>query len=127
MTAMVDEGLKPNKLTNIWVPFIVAAATKLALGGRMALVIPAELLQVTYAGQLRRFLTDRFSRIDIVACNELFFEGAEQEVVLVLAQGARPAEVSANACKVPLDAGGNHAGYPSFGNCRAWVGRMYAR
>jgi len=102
MTAMVDEGLKPNKLTNIWVPFIVAAATKLERGGRMALVIPAELLQVTYAGQLRRFLTDRFSRIDVVACNELFFDGAEQEVVLVLAQGARPAKASASTCKVAV-------------------------
>lgn len=101
MAAMVAEGLKPNKLTNIWVPFIVAAATKLALGGRMALVIPAELLQVTYAGQLRRFLTDRFSRIDIVSCNELFFDGAEQEVVLVLAQGARPA-AAGSTCKVAV-------------------------
>lgn len=101
MAAMVDEGLKPNKLTNIWVPFIVAAAAKLEIGGRMALVIPAELLQVTYAGQLRRFLTDRFSRIDVVACNELFFEGAEQEVVLVLAQGARPAKVG-STCKVAV-------------------------
>lgn len=101
MAAMVDEGLKPNKLTNIWVPFIVAAAAKLERGGRMALVIPAELLQVTYAGQLRRFLTDRFSRIDVVSCNQLFFEGAEQEVVLVLAQGARAGRAG-STCKVAV-------------------------
>jgi len=56
----------------------------------MALVLPAELLQVSYAAQLRAFLIDRFERIDVVACNELFFEKAEQEVVLLLAEGCRP-------------------------------------
>jgi adenine-specific DNA-methyltransferase len=91
MDLLVTEGLKANKLTNIWVPFVVAAASKLAPGGRMALVLPAELLQVSYAAQLRSFLIDRFERIEVVACNELFFEKAEQEVVLLLAEGRRPA------------------------------------
>lgn len=89
MTIMQQLGLKPNKLTNIWVPFVVAAVSLLRLGGRMGLVLPAELLQVTYAAQLRRFLVDRFDEIHIVACNELFFEKAQQEVVVLLARGAR--------------------------------------
>ncbi len=72
MALMVQQGLSPNRLTNIWVPFVVAAVASLRPGGRLALVLPAELLQVTYASQLRSFLTDRFERIDIVACNELF-------------------------------------------------------
>ena len=91
MTIMQRLGLRPNKLTNIWVPFVAATAELLEPGGRMALVVPAELLQVTYATQLRAFLSERFARIDVIACNELFFEGAEQEVVLLLADGARPA------------------------------------
>ena len=85
---MTELGLKPNRLTNIWVPFVVAAAASLRPGGRLALVLPAELLQVSYAAQLRSFLIDRFSRIDIIACNELLFDKAEQEVVLLLADGA---------------------------------------
>lgn len=102
MSIMEGVGLKPNRLTNIWVPFVVAAAMSLKPAGRMALVLPAELLQVTYAAQLRSFLTDRFARIDIVACNELFFDNAEQEVVLLLADGAL-AEVSEdNLCRVTL-------------------------
>jgi adenine-specific DNA methylase len=106
MDLMIQHGLKPNRLTNIWVPFVVAAVGALRPGGRMALVLPAELLQVTYAAQLRSYLTDRFDRIDIVACNELFFEKAEQEVVLLLADGARPAEADADAldCEVSLTA-----------------------
>jgi adenine-specific DNA methylase len=102
MAIMNELGLTPNRLTNIWVPFVVAAVSSLQQGGRLALVLPAELLQVTYAAQLRSFLTDRFARIDIVACNELFFEKAEQEVVLLLADGALPSASKANPCRVTL-------------------------
>jgi adenine-specific DNA-methyltransferase len=102
MALMVEQGLKPNRLTNIWVPFVVAAVASLRVGGRLALVLPAELLQVTYASQLRSFLTDRFERIDIVACNELFFEKAQQEVVLLLADGALAASSDDNLCRVTM-------------------------
>lgn len=102
MTIMQGLGLRPNKLTNVWVPFVVAAAETLETGGRMALVIPAELLQVTYAAQLRAFLTERFAHLDVVACNELFFEGVEQEVVLLLANGALPRRRPGNACRVAV-------------------------
>jgi adenine-specific DNA methylase len=101
MNVMARLGLTPNRLTNIWVPFVAAAVASLRRGGRLALVLPAELLQVTYAGQLRSFLTERFERIDIVACNELFFKNAEQEVVLVLADHA-VAGTSDQDCRVAL-------------------------
>lgn len=102
MAVMEAAGLTPNRLTNIWVPFVVASVLSLRPGGRLALVLPAELLQVTYAAQLRSFLTDRFARIDIVACNELFFDKAEQEVVLLLADGALARASEANPCRVAL-------------------------
>lgn len=102
MAIMVDQGLKLNRLTNIWVPFVVAATASLKPGGRLALVLPAEILQVTYAAQLRSFLADRFERIDVVACNEMFFEKAEQEVVLLLADGALPKAAIDNECRVSL-------------------------
>ncbi len=102
MRIMKGQGLTPNRLTNIWVPFVVAATARLAPGGRLALVLPAELMQVSYAAQLRSFLAGRFSRIDIVACNELFFENAEQEVVLFLADGALAAPSEENVCRVTL-------------------------
>lgn len=104
MAIMGDQGLTPNRLTNIWVPFVVAAAASLKPGGRLALVLPAEVLQVTYAAQLRSFLTDHFARIDVIACNELFFENAEQEVVLLLADGALASASENNECRVALTA-----------------------
>lgn len=102
MEIMKGQGLSPNRLTNIWVPFVVAAASALKPGGRMALVLPAELLQVSYAAQLRSFLTDHFRKIDLIACNELFFEKAEQEVLLLLADGARAEPSAKNPCQVNL-------------------------
>ncbi len=96
-------GLAPNRLTNIWVPFVAAATASLRPGGRLALVLPAELLQVSYAAQLRSFLTDRFQCVHLVSCNELFFANAEQEVILLLADGAqRPSHES--TCEVTLTA-----------------------
>ena len=102
MAIMMELGLKPNRLTNIWVPFVVAASARLRSGGRLALVLPAELLQVSYAAQLRSFLAERFSRIDIIACNELFFDNAEQEVLLLLADGALPVPSYDNKCRVAM-------------------------
>lgn len=102
MQLMVEAGLTPNKLTNIWVPFVVGACSMLRPGGRLALVLPAELLQVTYAAQLRAFLTDRFARIDIVACNEMLFDRVEQEVVLLLADGAQAQRPESQPCRIAL-------------------------
>jgi len=102
MGIMGELGLTPNKLTNIWVPFVAATTAALRPGGRLALVLPAELLQVSYASQLRSFLMDRFARIDIVACNELFFDNAEQEVLLLLADGAVAQPSAENECRVAM-------------------------
>ena len=102
MAVMGDQGLSPNRLTNIWVPFVVAAVASLKAGGRLAFVLPAEILQVTYAAQLRSYLTEQFHRIDVVACNQLFFEKAEQEVVLLLADGALARISDSNTCRVAM-------------------------
>ena len=99
---MTQRGLKPNRLTNVWVPFVVAAAESLRPGGRLGFVLPAELLQVSYASQLRAYLVDKFASIDIITCNQLFFDGAEQEVVIMLADGARPVESLGGHCRVTM-------------------------
>jgi adenine-specific DNA-methyltransferase len=83
---MRDLGLNPNRLTNIWVPFIVVSSSLLRHRGRLAMVIPAELFQVNYAGQTRKFLTDHFSKINIVTFKKLLFPKIQQEVVLLLAE-----------------------------------------
>jgi adenine-specific DNA-methyltransferase len=83
---MQRAGMKPSRLTNTWVPFIVASSFLLNENGRLAMVVPAELLQVNYAAELRRFLSDYFKRITLVTFRKLVFEGIQQEVVLLLAE-----------------------------------------
>ncbi len=91
---MRSAGLRPTRLTNAWVPFSVAATLALRDGGRVGLVVPAELLQVTYAAELRAFLVDTYSELTAVAFRKLLFEGVLQEVVLLLGvRGNGPASI----------------------------------
>ncbi|KJJ39306.1 Eco57I restriction-modification methylase domain-containing protein [Aequorivita vladivostokensis] len=83
---MEDLGFKPNKLTNIWVPFLVISSSLLTKNGRLGMVIPAELFQVKYAEQTRIFLSKFFERITIVTFKKLVFDGIQQEVVLMLCE-----------------------------------------
>ena len=79
---MRHNGLRPSRLTNAWVPFVVASTVLTRAGGRVGLVLPAELLQVGYAAQLREFLLSRFAEITLVTFERLVFDGILQEVVL---------------------------------------------
>lgn len=83
---MSKAGMKPSRLTNTWVPFIVASSFLLNEKGRLAMVIPAELLQVNYAAELRRFLSDYYNKITLITFKKLVFEGIQQEVVLLLGE-----------------------------------------
>ena len=78
---MQRAGLHPNRLTNSWVPFLVAATLLLKKTGRLAMVIPAELLQVNYAAELRNFLSNYYSYLTLITFKKLVFHGIQQEVV----------------------------------------------
>lgn len=79
-----DFGFKPNKLTNAWAFFLLLSTQLLEEDGRLAMVIPAELLQVKYASETRRFLGHFFHNLTIITFKNLVFEGIQQEVVLLL-------------------------------------------
>jgi adenine-specific DNA methylase len=81
---MEAEGLRPTRLTNAWVPFVVLATRALRECGRLAFVVPAELLQVGYAADLREYLARRYSQLTVVTFRELLFRGIQQETVLLL-------------------------------------------
>ncbi|MDA8091202.1 MAG: class I SAM-dependent methyltransferase [Nitrospiraceae bacterium] len=83
---MKQLGLNPNRLTNIWVPFLVISASMLTNDGKLGMVIPAELFQVKYAAESRIFLSNYFQRINIVTFKKLVFDGIQQEIVLLLCE-----------------------------------------
>ncbi|RRF89337.1 MAG: class I SAM-dependent methyltransferase [Coriobacteriaceae bacterium] len=79
-------GFSPNRLTNIWLPFLVVCSHLISDRGRLGMVIPAELFQVKYASETRHFLMDYFESVSIVTFENLIFENAQQEVILLLAE-----------------------------------------
>ena len=78
--------LKYSKLTNAWVSFIVGSSLLLKEKGKIGFVIPAELLQVSYAQQLREFLAHFYNKINIISFEKLVFPDIQQEVVLLLCE-----------------------------------------
>lgn len=82
-------GYKPTKLANVWAAFVQLSIELLQEGGRLAMVLPAELLQVKYAQELRDRLATQFEHIVIVGFKRLVFPEIQQEVVLLLAEGKR--------------------------------------
>lgn len=83
---LTTNKMKSNKLINAWVSFVVACVQMMDSNSRIGLVIPAELLQVKYAEDLRKFLMKSLQKMTIVTFEELVFEGVEQEVVLLLGE-----------------------------------------
>lgn len=62
---MTKHGFHPNRLTNIWLPFLVLACKALKPDGRVGMVIPAELFQVDYAAEARLFLSTYFENFTL--------------------------------------------------------------
>lgn len=75
-------GMKSNRLINAWVAFLVACVDLLSDNGLIAFVIPAELLQVAYAEDLRRFLIDMLDDITIITFRDLVFSDVQQETIV---------------------------------------------
>lgn len=78
--------LKYSKLTNAWVTFIIGSTLLLKDHGKIAFVVPADILQVSYAKQLRNFLIETFNQVSIISFEQLVFDDIQQEVVLLLCE-----------------------------------------
>lgn len=80
-------GVELNGLASSWAHFVVHAARFLKPEGRLAFVLPAELLHVDYARPIREFLLRRFGAVTVLAFEEAVFPGASIDTVLLLAEG----------------------------------------
>lgn len=90
--AALAAGVRLTALASSWAAFTVHAALFLRPAGRLALVLPAELLSVNYAADVRAFLMRRFARVRLVMFAERVFPGVQEEVVLLLAEGQGPTD-----------------------------------
>lgn len=95
--------LKFTKHTNAWVSFILASFSLLRPGGRLAMVVPAEIIHVTHAQSLRSFLGNECGRIVIVDPEELWFSDTLQGAVILLAEKKRAvSEISQGVGMYPV-------------------------
>jgi adenine-specific DNA methylase len=81
-----NANLKYSKLTNAWVSFVVGSSLLLKEKGKIGFVLPAEILQVSYAMTLRNFLSHYYNKINIVSFKKLVFPDIQQEVILLLCE-----------------------------------------
>lgn len=88
--AALRAGVTLSNLASSWAAFTVHSALHLKPGGRLGLVLPAELLSVNYAAGVRQFLMNHFSEVSLVLFDERVFPGVLEEVVLLLADGYAP-------------------------------------
>jgi adenine-specific DNA-methyltransferase len=78
-----------TKHTNAWVPFILASLSLLRPGGRLAMVVPAEIIHVMHAQSLRTYLGTECRRLVVVDPEEIWFSETLQGAVLLLAEKRR--------------------------------------
>lgn len=86
--AASDAGLATTRLSSIWAPFVAHSVQFVRQGGRLAYVLPAELLHAQYAAGVLDFLCARFSSVTVALFERRVFPGALEEVVLLLADDA---------------------------------------
>lgn len=79
-----DQITSNGKIKNIWPAFVKANIMSLTDNGVLCLVLPAEILQVIYAKELRHLITEEFDRVEVFAFNELIFEGIQQDVIALI-------------------------------------------
>lgn len=86
--AALRQGVRLSNLASSWAALLVHSCGFLKPEGRLAMVLPAELMTVGYAEPIRAWLKRRFAQVHLVMFDRLQFQDATEKVVLVLAAGS---------------------------------------
>jgi len=92
VAAAFEQGVRLSGLASSWAATLVHASAFLRPTGRLAMVLPAELLTVGYAEPIRTWLRRRFAVVNLVMFEQLQFHGADEKVVLLVAHGTGPCD-----------------------------------
>lgn len=79
------EKLSEKSVKNLWASFLIKSTGLLKPDGVLAFVLPSELLQVKFTGEIRDFLQQKFQRLEIFTFNDLMFECKGQDTVVLIA------------------------------------------
>ena len=77
-------GVSLNGLSSSWAPFVVYATAFLKKGGRLAMVLPAEVMHATYAQPVVKHLCERFKEVSLITFRKKLFSNLSEDTVLVL-------------------------------------------
>lgn len=81
---VLHEGLKVlNNTSDLWALFLVKAVSHLKEGGSIGAILPWAFLQADYSVPLRKYLSENFGLIDVVALSDKYFEDADERVVII--------------------------------------------
>jgi hypothetical protein len=80
-------GANFTGLSSSWAPFLVAAASLLKPGGRMAFVVPAEIGHAPYSAPLLSYLVDNFVFVQVIAVDQKLFPDLSEDCWLLYAEG----------------------------------------
>lgn len=87
LAAALAQGVRLSNMASSWAAFVVHASAFLAPGGRLALVLPGELLSSNYAQAVRDFLLQRFASVRVLLFGRQVFPGVQTESLLLMAEG----------------------------------------
>jgi len=80
-------GVKFSGLTASWAPFLVATASLLRPGGRIAFVVPAAIGHAPYAAPVLEYFVQHFDSVHIVAVRRKLFPELSEDCWLLFAEG----------------------------------------
>lgn len=120
-------GAAFSSLSSSWAPFLVATATLLKPGGRMAFVVPAEIGHAPYARPVLEYFATHFAQVQIVAVRRKLFPDLSEDCWLLYADdfGGRAGGLTLSV----LDSFRFMAHPPkgervSLAECERWGGRL---
>jgi hypothetical protein len=80
-------GVRFSGLSSSWAPFLVATASLLKPGGRMAFVVPAEIGHAPYSAPLLEYLVGHFGHVQVIAVRDKIFPELSEDCWLLYAAG----------------------------------------
>lgn len=84
--AALAQGVRLSKRSSAWAAFLIHSCAHLKLGGRLAMVIPAELGHAAYARPVLAHLLKTFERTTLITFEQALFPDLSQDTLLVLAE-----------------------------------------
>jgi adenine-specific DNA-methyltransferase len=79
-------GVEISEHASSWAPFLVQAISLIKPGGRLAMVIPAELSYAGYAQNVFKFLLSQFRSISILTFQKRLFPNLGEDTFIVLGE-----------------------------------------